>query len=126
MGAGFGNVFRPAPLWPRCFAQTCFGRMKNCWNWPRTLPGACLYRTTRVVGFGALAWMMCATRPTEAAVAPFLYLIEMLIVHAASAAVSGLPSLHLACGCVLNVHVLPWFEERHERAKNGANLRWLL
>ena len=78
------------------------------------------------MAFGAVAFVMWATRPAEAAVAPPLYLIEVLIVHAASAAVSGLPSLHFACGCVLNVHVLPWFDECHERAKNGANLRWLL
>ena len=35
------------------------------------------------------------------------YLTSVLIVQAASAAVSGLPSDHFAPGCVLNVQVLP-------------------
>ena len=63
---------------------------------------------------------MCETSPATFAVAPFLYLRSVLIVQAASAAVSGLPSLHLACGCVLNVQVLPPFEAFHDFAKNGA------
>jgi hypothetical protein len=46
--------------------------------------------------------------------------MEVLIVHAASAAVSGAPSLHLAFGCVLNVQVLPPFDGFHDFAKNGA------
>jgi hypothetical protein len=76
--------------------------------------------TTRVVAFGAFAPVMCETRPATFAVAPSLYLTSVLIVQAASAAVSGLPSLHLACGWVLNVHDLPSFEACHEVAKNGA------
>src|SRR5437763_992629 len=63
---------------------------------------------------------MCETRPATFAVAPLLYLRSVLIVQAASAAVSGLPSLHLAFGWVLNVHDLPSFEARHDRAENGA------
>src|SRR5262245_25195692 len=98
----------------------CSGRMKNCWNWPSTLPAACLYWTTSVVALGALACLMCAISPASLAAPPLWYLMSVLIVQAASPAVNGLPSLHLALGCVLNVHVLPPFEAFHDFAKNGA------
>jgi hypothetical protein len=63
---------------------------------------------------------MCAIRPASFAAPPFLYLMSVLMVHAASAAVRGLPSLHLALARVVNVHVLPPFDYFHERAKKGA------
>ena len=50
--------------------------------------------------------------------------MSVLIVHAASAAVRGLPSVHFAFATVLNVHVLPPFVTFHERAKNGAKWRF--
>ena len=47
--------------------------------------------------------------------------MSVLIVHATSAAVSGLPSDHFALATVVNVQVLPSFEVFHERAKSGTN-----
>jgi hypothetical protein len=76
--------------------------------------------TTSVVGFGAVAFLMWLTSPAALAAPPPWYLMSVLIVQAASAAVRGLPSLHLAFGCVLNVQVLPPFEACHDLAKNGA------
>ena len=69
---------------------------------------------------------MCAISPAELAVAPPLYLTAVLIVHAASAAVSGWPSDQTAPLRVLNVHVLPPFDAFHDVAKSGAKLWFAL
>src|SRR5690242_11017479 len=116
----FENVFRSLPLCAVYLLQTCWGRSASCWNWPRTFPGACLYLTTSVVAFGALALVMCATSPAAFAAPPAAYLMSVLIVQAASLAVSGLPSVQTACARVLNVQVLPPFDGFQEVAKSGA------
>jgi len=54
------------------------------------------------------------------------YLMSVLIDHAASRAVSGLPSVHFAPLRVLNVHVLPPFEIFHEVAKSATNFELAL
>src|SRR5512133_913813 len=115
------NVFRSLPLWPVCLLQMCCGRIENCWNWPSTFPGAFVYVTTSVVGFGAFALVMCAIRPAAFAAPPLAYLMSVLIVQATSFAVSGLPSVHFAPLRVLNVQVLPPFEAFHEVAKSATN-----
>ena len=51
----------------------------------------------------ATAFFRCATSPPRFAVGPLLNLMIVLIVHAASAAVSGLPSDHFAFGRVWDV-----------------------
>jgi hypothetical protein len=63
---------------------------------------------------------MCATRPAALAAPPAAYLMSVLIVQAASLAVSGLPSVHTAFARVLNVHVLPPFDGFHEVAKSDT------
>src|ERR1700704_1322410 len=73
-----------------------------------------------VVAFGALALTMWAMRPAALAAPVPLYLMSVWIVHAASAAVSGCPSLHFAFATVVNVQVLPSCDVFHERAKSGA------
>src|ERR1043166_6268384 len=116
------NVFRSLPLCPVYLLQTCWGRIASCWNWPSTLPGAFVYLTTSVVAFGALAFLMCATRPAALAAPPAAYLMSVLIVQAASFAVSGWPSVHFAPERVVNVQVLPPSLAFHEVAKSGTNL----
>ena len=61
----------------------------------------------RVVEFGAVARFAWLSDVACTAVAPSAYLIVVLIVHAASAAVIGRPSDHFAFGRSLNVQVLP-------------------
>src|SRR6266704_6326394 len=100
----FENVFKSLPLCPVYLLQTCWGRIASCWNWPRTLPAAFVYLTTRVVAFGALARWICATRPAALAAPPLAYLRSVLIVQAASFA----------------VNVLPPFDDFQEEAKSGA------
>jgi hypothetical protein len=66
---------------------------------------------------------MCATRPASWPVGPFWNLIIMLIVKAASFAVSGCPSDHLAPGTVWKVHVFPSGEVSHFVANEGIMFR---
>src|SRR2546423_7780190 len=68
---------------------------------------------------------MCATRPAAFAAVPFWNATSVLIVQAASAAVSGCPSDHLAPERVWNVQVFPSFETPHLVAKSGANFSCL-
>ncbi len=63
---------------------------------------------------------MCASRPAHWPAGPFWYFITSLIVHATSAAVSGFPSDHLACGPVWKVQVRPSEEVDQLVAKSGT------
>ena len=78
-----------------------------------------------MVGLDATALVMCAISPASFAAPVFLYLTAVLIVHAASAAVSGWPSVQIAPATVLNVQVLPSFDTCHDFAKSGANCRFV-
>ena len=69
---------------------------------------------------------MCATSPAVLAVGPFWNLRMVLYVQAASAAVSGLPSDHLAPAWVWNVQTRPPSLCCQLRAKSGTNCRLLL
>ena len=69
-----------------------------------------------MLGSGASARVMCAIRPAALAAPPLAYLMSVLIVHAASSDVSGLPSLHFAFGVRWNVQVLPPSVEPHDLA----------
>ena len=66
---------------------------------------------------------MWAIRPAVLAPPVPWYLTSVLIVHAASSAVSGLPSDQVAPGLVWNVQVSPSFEVSHFVAKSGVNCR---
>ena len=74
-----------------------------------------------MVAFGAVALTMCAMAPAEFAVGPFWNLMFVLRVQATSAAVSGLPSDHLAFGRVWNVQVFPSGLSCQLVAKSGTN-----
>ena len=76
--------------------------------------------------FGALAFLMCAISPAAFAAPEPWYLMSVLIVHAASRAVRGLPSDHLAPLRVWNVQFLPPFEIVHDVAKSGVNFLFCL
>ena len=67
-----------------------------------------------------------ASTPAELAVGPLTYLRIELIVHAASAAVSGRPSDHLARGRVWKVQVSPSAECCQLVAKSGTMFRLAL
>jgi len=71
-----------------------------------------------VFASGASAFVMWATRPAAFAAVPFWKVTSVLIVNAASAAVSGFPSDHFAPGRVWNVHVFPSAEVSHFVAKS--------
>ena len=75
---------------------------------------------------GASAFVMWAISPAEFAAPPSLYLTSVLIVQAASSAVSGWPSDHFAPSTVLNVQVFPSAEVDHDLAKSGANFWFVL
>jgi hypothetical protein len=74
-----------------------------------------------VVAFGAVALAMCAVVPAELAVGPSANFKMVLNVQATSAAVSGLPSDHLAFGWVWNVQVRPSALCCQPRAKSDTN-----
>ena len=112
-------------MWPVYLLQTCSGRIGNCSNCESTLLTGALYFTTSVVGVGAVALVMWAIRPASFAAPVFLYLTAVVIVQAASAAVSGWPSVHFALATVVNVQVLPSFDTCHDLAKSGANCRFV-
>ena len=76
-----------------------------------------------MVAFGAAAFVMCATRPAAFAAVPFWNATSVLIVHAASEAVSGFPSDHLAPGRVWKVHVFPSVETCQLVAKSAVKWR---
>src|SRR4029077_4099497 len=103
----------------------CFGRIASCWNCERTFPTGFSYLTTSVFGSGAEALLMCAIRPAVLAPPVPWYLTSVLIVQAASSAVSGFPSDHLAFGTVWNVQVRPSFDVSHLVANSGVKLRSL-
>src|SRR3954452_9631303 len=103
----------------------CLGRIASCWNCESTLPTGCSYLTTRVFGSGAEALLMWAISPAVLPPPVPWYLTSVLIVQAASSAVSGLPSDHFEPETVWNVHVRPSFEVSHFVAKSGANCRSL-
>src|SRR5512142_3012984 len=121
IGAALANVVSALPLPVAYFAQMCSGRIGTCWSWDSTLDTGCLYVTTRVVAFGAVALAMCAVVPAELAVGPLANFRMVLNVQAASAAVSGFPSDHLAFGWVWNVQVRPSALSCQLRAKSGTN-----
>ena len=73
---------------------------------------------TSVVAFGAVAFFTCPSAGAATAAAPFAYLTIVLIVHAASAAVIGVPSDHFVPERRANVHVLPSFEVFHDFAQS--------
>src|SRR5262249_60181799 len=85
------------------------------------LPPGCLEGSPGVVAFGAGAVAMWAVVPAELADGPLWNFRMVLNVQAASAAVSGFPSDHLAPGCVWNVQVRPSALSVQLRAKSGAN-----
>ncbi len=75
---------------------------------------------TSVVGFGAVAFFTCPSAGAATAAAPFAYLTIVLIVHAASAAVIGLPSDHFVPERSVNVHVLPSFDVFQDFAQSPS------
>ena len=62
---------------------------------------------TSVVAFGASMLFTWVSAAATAAVGPAWYFMIVFPVHAASSAVSGLPSDHLPPGFRWNVHVRP-------------------
>src|SRR5918999_6116464 len=95
------------PLFPVCLDHTCCGRTQNCSSWARTFPMGFSYSITSVLSSGALNSLMFDRAADRAAVGPARYLRMVFPVHAASAAVRGLPSDHLPPGLRLKVHVRP-------------------
>ena len=81
---------------------------------------------TSVSGSGASARVMWAISPASFAAPVLLYLMSVLILQAASSAVSGWPSDHFAPWTVLNVQVLPSAEVDHDFAKSGMNFAFSL
>ena len=69
---------------------------------------------------------MCAIRPAVLAPPVPWYLTSVLIVQAASSAVSGFPSDHFAFGRVWNVQVRPSFEVLPLRREVGRELQVLV
>ena len=79
-----------------------------------------------MVGLVACAPVTCASAPAAVAVGPFTYFSSMLMVQAASAAVSGFPSDHLAFGRVWKVQVRPSGDSVQLVAKSGTISRFAL
>src|SRR5213078_3089052 len=86
----FAKVRRPFPSPVAYCDQTCSGRIERPWSSGSTFAAGTEYRTTSV-----------------------------LKVNAASFAVSGWPSDHVAFGAVSNVHVSPSDDVFQDDAKSG-------
>ena len=98
-------------------SQTCRGTMGNA-DEPERVPDRSVVaqdERRRVRRRRAHAWL---TDDPCTAVAPSTYLTVVLIVHAASSAVIGLPSDHFPFGRSLKVQVLPPLDAFHDFAKS--------
>ena len=69
---------------------------------------------------GASALVTCASAAAATAVGPSAYLSVVLIVQAASSAVSGVPSDHVPPGLSLNVQSLPSADVSHDSAQSPS------
>src|SRR5215208_6186695 len=77
---------------------------------------------TSVVGSGASAFFTWFSADAATAVGPLANFTVVLIVQAASSAVSGLPSDHLPPGRTLKVHVLPSGVCDQDSAQSPSNV----
>src|SRR5215470_18692524 len=110
----------PLPAPAASGPQTCSGKIGICSRFASGLAVGLLYVRVREPGLVALARTMSTTVLAHRAAAPLRSRTMVLIVHAASCAVSGLPSDHLACGTIANVSVRPPFDSFQEVAKSGS------